>query len=122
MYREITQSRPGDISIFANPGDCVEGKYLGVMEINRKDGTKAQVYSVDDNGVKKSFWGGYQINQTLPAISVGTKIKVLYKGEGKIKGGKTMKMFEIMVDDDAVDDRVEADAKPEFEPFPDLVG
>ena len=86
---------------FEDKGDSVEGVLLEKVTLtSKKNGKTFQKYTVrtsDNRNV--SFLGGHQIDKGLAQVDTGTLIRITYKGEQKLDGGRRLKTYKIEADD-----------------------
>ncbi len=84
---------------FDEVGDSVQGVLQEVVKIPKAEGGTFNKYVLKSGTEMKAFFGCYQLDQTLPNIPLGSLVQVTFQGEERIRGGKTMKNFKVMVDD-----------------------
>jgi len=99
-YQKISIGR--EFIRFEKTGDFVEG-YIDRIEKTTVLGKEAErVVLLDGEGVEIYLPSNYLINEfgrkVLDEYGRGIKVKVLYTGDRKIKGGRTLRLFEFYVD------------------------
>lgn len=79
------------------PGDSIEGIYLGTTEGSYEGEPTTQHNFELADGAKKYISGTKVLNELLAAVTVGTKTKVIYESDIKKKTGKgTFRNFDVL--------------------------
>jgi hypothetical protein len=81
----------------------LEGYYLGSKKVKTETGI-ALIHVFQTALGNNGFWGSADTNSKLAQVRVGTMTKVEFVEKKKISGGKTKKIFNVMVDDENVID------------------
>ena len=85
---------------FDNAGDSVMGNLVERTLITPKDGGKPFYrYVVKVGEERKSFLGSFQLDDVLKSLPLGSLIRVTYRSKENIGAGKTVKNFDIEMDD-----------------------
>lgn len=92
-----------DVSTFDEPiemekGDSYEGKYLGAIEVDTVQGTNILHRFEDSDGTTRSLWGAVRLNKGLKGAE-GAQVRIEYEGKEKIGNGRSVKVYEIYVDE-----------------------
>lgn len=89
----------GDFFKFADAGDKLEGIWQGVREGRYGDNGAVMT----DDGER--LFGITKVLEDLKRFPVGTRVRIVYTGEGESRDGTRFKRFEISVDvdDEATD-------------------
>jgi hypothetical protein len=101
-FKEITVGNGFENEIrvqFNEVGDSVEGRLIESTTLQSRDGDPFKKYVLQSGSEKKSFFGCYVLDKTLPTLALGTLVKITFQGRERIKGGKTLKSFQILADD-----------------------
>lgn len=87
---------------FEKVGDMVEGHLVqaGTITLEDKDVMKYVVQK--EGGERVGFLGSFKLDEGLKGMPLGTMIRVTYIKKERLKGGKTLKMFDIEYDDENV--------------------
>jgi hypothetical protein len=94
MQRTVWKKLEIEIMKFEKKGDSVEG-ILKSKETNQTIGNEVYTLERDDKNPIKVF-GTTIIQSQLNSVDIGTKIKIVYMGEGKAKAGQNaVKLFDI---------------------------
>lgn len=87
---------------FESKGDTLEGHLVESATIS-KDGSTFKKYIVRSaDGMYHGFLGSYQLDRALEQVELGTMVRITYGGKEKLKGGKTVKNFNVETDDSDV--------------------
>ena len=83
---------------YEKDGDFIEGELVSVQSdvgVN-----KSMLYSIrTEDGTVKSVWGASVLDSRMALISVGSKVKITFKGKAEAKKGKnSAKLFKVEVD------------------------
>jgi hypothetical protein len=82
---------------YAKDGDFIEGVLVNKQEdvgVN-----KSMLYSIETPQGVKSVWGATILDERMALVSIGSKIKLTYKGTAPSKKGKNpAKIFKVEVD------------------------
>lgn len=92
-YKEID---PTDWK-YENDGDFIEG----ILVRSQKDigVNKSMLYSIETPEGVKNVWGATILDSRMALVTVGSKIKITYKGKAEAKAGKNpAKIFKVEVD------------------------
>jgi len=92
-YKEINP----EIWTYENDGDVIEG----VLVLKQEDigDNKSMMFSIETLEGVKNVWGSAVLDSRMKLVSVGTKIKITYKGLGEAKKGKNApKIFKVEAD------------------------
>ncbi len=84
-------------------GDFIEGVLINTEKDIGEN--KSNMYTIEsqieNKSVMKNVWGSTILDYRMTLISIGSKIKITYKGLGEKKGGKNPpKIFKVEVDKD----------------------
>lgn len=94
-YKEIN---PTDW-VYEKDGDFIEGVLVRAQTnvgIN-----KSMLYSIETLEGVKNVWGAAILDSKMALVSIGSKIKITYKGLGESKAGKNPpKIFKVEFDED----------------------
>jgi hypothetical protein len=104
MYRKVQIGR--EFVRFEKEGDSVEG-YIDRLEQTSVLGKDAErVVLLGEDGLEIFLPSNFQINEfgrkVLNEYGTGVRVKIEYKGERRIKGGRTLKLFDFYVDTDDI--------------------
>jgi hypothetical protein len=89
----------GEIFKFETAGDTVEGYLIGKTKIQfAEDEPARNKYIVKTSSGVVNFVGSKKLDDALPAIENGTRVRIKYTKKEKLKGGKTIKLFDIEYD------------------------
>jgi hypothetical protein len=104
MFRKVQIGR--EFVRFEKEGDSVEG-YIDRLEQTSVLGKEAErVVLLGEDGLEIFLPSNFQINEfgrkVLNEYGTGVRVKIEYKGERRIKGGRTLKLFDFYVDADDV--------------------
>ena len=78
MWKEVNTSA---IDLKKTPDKPYEGTYTGHREITTKIGPQVIWEFADDDGVGFGIYGFTNLNRSMSALKVGTKVKLQYKGK-----------------------------------------
>lgn len=94
----------GDATIFKFEavGDELSGTLVekGKRAFDDKDVNRYVVKG--DDGTTYSFLGSFKLDELLEEVPVGARVEIKYTKKARLKGGKTLKEFDVMYDDEAV--------------------
>ena len=63
-------------------GDTIDGLYIDVRDINKKDGTQTKIYVLQkEDGTLVSIWDAAGLTRAMGNIEIGKKIKIEYGGK-----------------------------------------
>lgn len=89
---------------FEDEGDKLEGYYLGAGTIDI-EGDEVTVHNIKTDTGLFSPLGSADLNRKMSQVPSGARVRVVYEGKKKLKGGKTLKVFTVDYDDeDTVED------------------
>ena len=91
---------------FEKTGDSIEG-YLDRIEETKVLGKDTErVVLIGDDGIEIYLPSNFQINEfakrVIDEYGTGIKVKIEYKGDRKIKGGRTLRLFDFYIDPEDV--------------------
>jgi hypothetical protein len=98
-FKEVVGQGGGEKFKFEKEGDTLEGHYMGssLIEIQGKEVVKHTFKTA--TGILSPL-GSADLNQKLEEVPVGALTRCTYLGKKALKGGKTVKTFKILVDED----------------------
>lgn len=83
---------------FENVGDFIEGIY--VTKKSNTGPNKANLYTINCEGVLKNVWGSTILDDKMSLVSEGQIIRITYTGLGEAKPDQNPpKIFEVEYDD-----------------------
>ena len=100
VWDDPSLSMNTDYVAFENEGDTIEGCITGIYAHTFTDGKVAPKLMLDtDQGQKILTAGQYQLRQKLSDLrpQIGDTITVTFTGMNNLGGGKTMKLFDVIV-------------------------
>lgn len=84
---------------FEREGDALEG-YLIEKSVFTYDDKDLNRYVVKNDVGAFSFIGTFKLNELLSKIETGTRVQITYRGTEKTKAKRTVKLFEVLADND----------------------
>jgi len=82
---------------YSGDGDFIEGILVQVQKDVGEN--KSKLYSLETSEGIKNVWGSAILDSRMSLISIGSTLKITYKGLAEAKGGKNpAKMFRVEVD------------------------
>jgi len=97
QFESLKQSSEINVK-FENAGDSVEGTFVNFAEGQGKDKNSCVYTLKSDEGEEHRFWGSKVLDDQLSKVSMGTYVKVDYKGKAKSKSGREYHDFEVFQD------------------------
>lgn len=102
--------------------DALEGLYVDVRDINKKDGTTTKIYVFQkEDGTLVSVWDSAGLTRGMEKIAIGSQVRIVYLGKKhNDKTGHDFHSYDIYskkadeVSDDATDT---AEVAPDDVPF-----
>jgi len=92
-YQEINPTE----WMYEKDGDFIEGVLVQVQSGIGQN--KSMLYSIETPEGVKNVWGAALLDSRMALVSVGSKIKITYKGKAEAVGGKNpAKIFKVEVD------------------------
>lgn len=85
---------------FDNKGDVLEGHLVEKATLTSKDGKPFKKYTFKTEEGIVSTLGSHQLDTGLSQVEVGSLVRVTYQGVKRLNGGKSVKLFDVEVDDD----------------------
>lgn len=81
---------------YQNEGDFIEGILVNVEHDVGEN--KSNLYHIETPEGVRSVWGSAVLDQRMPFVKVGEKVKITFKGLGEKKSGKNApKIFKVEV-------------------------
>lgn len=85
-----------DMWIPEEPGDAIEGTYLGVQPDVGEN--KSKLYTIETEAKKQfNFWGSTVLDGKMIGVKPGQAIKVEFLGKVKPEGKKEYKSYKVYV-------------------------
>ena len=101
-YKKMSVGK--EFTRFDQTGDYVEGYFLRLEDTEIMGRQDKRVVLSDSEGTEIYLPSNYQINEfgkrLIEGGLTGCKVKIVYKGERKISGGRKVKLFDFFVDDE----------------------
>ena len=95
VYQEIET----DVWKPTTEGDKIEG--ILVSKDSEVGVNKSSIYTIESEGKAVGVWGSAVLDTKMTAVTVGSKIKIVYLGLGNQKKGQNApKLFQVFVDRD----------------------
>jgi hypothetical protein len=85
---------------FEKKGDNLEGHLVEKATLNTKDGKPFKKYTFKTKQGIVSTLGSHQLDSGLSQVEVGSLVRVTFQGLKRLNGGKSVKLFDVEVDDD----------------------